>query len=102
MRFASCYQGVRQLHSNAIGIIYCTRANISAQTGNVLGISNVPDVMLSFVSSFFPSPPSAVGLYCCLELDEYGKFERKARTTPTNADNVTLIATWDQVWMTSG
>ena len=39
----------------------------------------------------------AVGLYCCLELDEYGKFERKARTLPTNTDNATLTTTWDQV-----
>ena len=37
-----------------------------------------------------------MGLYCCLELDEYGKFERKARTLPTNTDGVTLITTWDQ------
>ncbi len=42
-----------------------------------------------------PSLPTA-GLYCCLELDEYGKFERKARTLPTNTDGVTLETTWDQ------
>lgn len=38
-----------------------------------------------------------VGIYCCLELDEYGKFERKARTLPVTMDNATLITTWDQV-----
>ncbi len=45
------------------------------------------------------SSPSlhAVGIYCCLELDEYGKFERKARTCPVTMDNATLISTWDQV-----
>ena len=43
-----------------------------------------------------PSLPT-VGIYCCLELDEYGKFERKARTCPVTMDNATLISTWDQV-----
>ena len=42
-------------------------------------------------------PSTAVGIYCCLELDEYGKFERKARTLPVTMDNATLISTWDQV-----
>ncbi len=37
------------------------------------------------------------GVYCCLELDEYGKFERKARTIPTTTDNPTLVTSWDQV-----
>ena len=45
----------------------------------------------------FPPPSFAVGIYCCLELDEYGKFERKARTCPVTMDNATLISTWDQV-----
>ena len=39
----------------------------------------------------------SVGIYCCLELDEYGKFERKARTLPVTLDNATLNTTWDQV-----
>jgi len=39
------------------------------------------------------------GLYCCLELDEYGKFERKARTLPSSTDTATLNTTWDQVTM---
>ena len=40
------------------------------------------------------------GLYCCLEVDEYGKFERKARTLPTNTDTATLNTSWDQVMWT--
>ena len=39
----------------------------------------------------------SVGIYCCLEMDEYGKFERKARTLPASMDNATLSTTWDQV-----
>lgn len=37
-----------------------------------------------------------VGLHCALELDEYGRFDRKARTLPVNTDMTTLTTTWDQ------
>ena len=37
------------------------------------------------------------GIYCAVELDEYGKFERKAKTLPVQNDATTLGATWDQV-----
>lgn len=47
------------------------------------------------VVMYYATPTAS--LYCCLELDEYGKFERKARTLPSNNDPVTLITTWDQV-----
>ena len=40
--------------------------------------------------------PSLVGLHCALELDEYGRFDRKARTLPVNTDMTTLTTTWDQ------
>lgn len=38
----------------------------------------------------------SAGVYCVLELDEYGKFERKARTQPTGTDDPTLLTSWDQ------
>ena len=34
--------------------------------------------------------------YCCLEVDDYGKFDCKARTPVANADND--VTTWDQVY----
>ena len=37
------------------------------------------------------------GIYCAVELDEYGKFERKVKTLPVLNDATTLGATWDQV-----
>lgn len=52
-------------------------------------------VFFGLLLFLFPPPPSA-GLYCCLELDEYGKFERKACTLPTNTDGIALETTWDQ------
>ena len=38
---------------------------------------------------------SLVGLFCGLELDEYGKFDRKARTRPATTDLTTLNTVWD-------
>ena len=43
------------------------------------------------------TPPHAAGLYCALELDEYGRLDRKARTTPTSFDPVKSAASWDEV-----
>lgn len=48
----------------------------------------------SFIVSLHFSLP--VGLHCALELDEYGRFDRKARTLPSNTDPTTLSTTWDQ------
>ena len=36
-----------------------------------------------------------VGLFCGLELDEYGRLDRKARTRPANTDLTTLNTVWD-------
>ena len=36
------------------------------------------------------------GTYCCLEVDDYGKFDRKARTPVANAEND--VTTWDQAY----
>ena len=33
---------------------------------------------------------------CALEVDEYGRFDRKARTLPAMPDTATLITNWDQ------
>ena len=35
-------------------------------------------------------------MYCCLEVDDYGKFDRKARTPAANAEND--VITWDQAY----
>ena len=37
-----------------------------------------------------------IATYCCLEVDDYGKFDRKAHTPVANTDNDVTI--WDQAY----
>ena len=40
--------------------------------------------------------PDLPATYCCLEVDDYGKFDRKARTPVANVEND--VTTWDQAY----
>ena len=47
-----------------------------------------------FPTTLYPLAHVSGGVYCAVELDEYGRFERKARTLPVPAEPA---ITWDQV-----
>ncbi|KAL5477962.1 hypothetical protein EMCRGX_G024828 [Ephydatia muelleri] len=56
-------------------------------------LSGVLKIRISCATNLKAKP---AGLYCALELDEYGRLDRKARTTPTSFDPVKSAASWDE------